>query len=268
MQSAKQLDGDLPKKSCDIDNLCNEVEVLVVSESASETSAIEDPMFYLPDSTIPPSNGATVSDTSDCNGTGLSVHTTQSSDEVEFRSFVRETCAQLLLNCNGAGIPVDTTQSSDEVEFRSFVRETCAQLLSNCNGTAIPMQTTQRSDEVEFRSFVRETCAQLLLKLDTVRLSVLHLQYSMHAGGIGPVEEETYDRSKKIWSWDHAGVFATDPVNGLHFPRDVFAPDTTEELELPEGIYDVYDVGSNADASNFDTSHIDSGSGHTTESGL
>lgn len=135
-----------------------------------------------------------------------------------------------------------------------------------CTTTVPPIHLEQEVEDENVRNVVLQTCKQLLLKIETVRLSVLHLQYSMHAGGLGVAPVETSDRSKQLWSWNHPGIFATDPVDGVQFPegvfthkseedefqipRDVFAPSTLEELQLPGGIYDVFDIGSSPDTAN------------------
>ena len=53
---------------------------------------------------------------------------------------------------------------------------------------------------------VLDTCAKLLEKLEVVRLSVLHLQYTMRVGTARPLEPV----SRRLWSWDHAGVFLSE----------------------------------------------------------
>ena len=60
---------------------------------------------------------------------------------------------------------------------------------------------------------VLETCTELLIRLDDVRLAVLHLQYSLRVGTAGhrePRPLETQDRAQRLWSWDHAGVFLAE----------------------------------------------------------
>ena len=53
---------------------------------------------------------------------------------------------------------------------------------------------------------VLDTCAKLLEKLEVVRLSVLHLQYTLRVGTARPLEPV----SRRLWSWDHAGVLLSE----------------------------------------------------------
>jgi hypothetical protein len=200
MQSVVTVSNDTSKEPCGTGEFFHDVEVLVVSESSSESS-VHDNIFFLPDSIILPSY-TTISDNVDCSGTN--------------------------------------TTTDD----------------------------THRSEDEALRLHIRETCEQLLVKLETIRLSVLHLQYSLHAGVVQSGAAETQGRSNKIWNWDNPKADATTTVKGLHFPNDVFSANITSELEVPGDIYDVYDFGSNADASNVDTGPITDDPTHTTESGL
>ena len=60
---------------------------------------------------------------------------------------------------------------------------------------------------------VLETCTQLLSKIEEVRLAVLHLQYSLRVCSTGDREPKSlqtkHRASRRVWSWDHAGVFLT-----------------------------------------------------------
>jgi len=81
-----------------------------------------------------------------------------------------------------------------------------------------------------------ETCKDLLVKLETVRLSVLHLQYSLHAGALGASAVETTDRSQRLWAWDQGGVFSSDPSGGvcLHGAvADIFDGGCTQGACIP-----------------------------------
>ena len=87
--------------------------------------------------------------------------------------------------------------------------------------------TPQNMEEDQTNEYVRnevlQTCSTLLTKLETVRLSVLHLQYSLHAGSIAAVQRETTDRSSRLWAWDTS----SDPSN-------YFTLDIPTELQLSE----------------------------------
>lgn len=121
--------------------------------------------------------------------------------------------------------------------------------------TVPPMHLEEEVEDENARIVVLETCKQLLLKLETVRLSVLHLQYSIHAGALGSAAIEADNRAKQLWSWDKAGVFATEAVSqftegvfkhesvedAFRLPGSVFAPETLEELQVPTSGFQ-YDV--------------------------
>jgi hypothetical protein len=121
--------------------------------------------------------------------------------------------------------------------------------------TVPPMHLEEEVEDENARIVVLETCKQLLLKLEAVRLSVLHLQYSIHAGALGSAAIESDNRAKQLWSWDKAGVFATEAVSqftegvfkhesvedAFRLPGSVFAPETLEELQVPTSGFQ-YDV--------------------------
>lgn len=109
-----------------------------------------------------------------------------------------------------------------------------------------------------------DTCTQMLLKLEAIRLSVLHLQYSLHAGNRGATAVEAVDRSNKLWRWNDGGAFSVDIVDRLQLtrPREevvVVVDDNhivdpvverlkrdlllATELLRPDFVYDVFDGG-------------------------
>ena len=83
--------------------------------------------------------------------------------------------------------------------------------------------TPKNKDDDEHNEFVRNevlnTCKNLLTMLETVRVSVLHLQYSVHAGETAAVQVETTDRSSRLWNWDtslpSSDIFKFDVANEL-----------------------------------------------------
>ena len=65
-----------------------------------------------------------------------------------------------------------------------------------------PPLNIENAEKDEFvRNEVLNTCSQLLVMLEAVKLAVLHLQYSLHAGELGPSHVETTDRPNRIWEW-------------------------------------------------------------------
>jgi hypothetical protein len=92
----------------------------------------------------------------------------------------------------------------------------------------VPPQHLEDEENDEFlRSHVLTTCAQLLHKLETVRLSVLHLQYSLHAGELGAASVEHTTRANDLWTWDKPSVFGTIFVPGV----------PSEEIELSQAAF-------------------------------
>jgi hypothetical protein len=87
--------------------------------------------------------------------------------------------------------------------------------------------TPKNREDAEHNEIVRNevvnTCQSLLMKLETVRLSVLHLQYSMHAGELASVQVETVDRSSRLWNWDSSAPSS-----------DIFKFDVANELKLSD----------------------------------
>jgi len=83
--------------------------------------------------------------------------------------------------------------------------------------TVSPLNQVGEGDEPthrEVKEMMTATCKDLLLKLETVRLSVLHLQYSLHIGALAENETETVERSDKLWAWNEGGVFSAELAHG------------------------------------------------------
>ena len=99
----------------------------------------------------------------------------------------------------------------------------------------------------EARIVVLETCGLLLTSVESIKLSLLTLQYSLHTGAIGggKVPAAVSD-PRKIWSWDQPTTLDESICNTSEFAVNVFDPSNiiTDELTLlPHGVYDVFDGG-------------------------
>ena len=92
--------------------------------------------------------------------------------------------------------------------------------------TAPPMNIEDADKDDFVRNEVLNTCTELLVKLETVRLSVLHLQYSLHAGALGAAQLETTDRSSRLWAWDKSSplsdIFPVESSPGLNISEEAF----------------------------------------------
>ena len=83
--------------------------------------------------------------------------------------------------------------------------------------TVPPLNQAGEGDEPthrEVKEIMAATCKDLLQKLETVRLSVLHLQYSLHTGALAENAAETVERSDKLWAWNEGGVFSAELAHG------------------------------------------------------
>ena len=108
--------------------------------------------------------------------------------------------------------------------------------------TISPENQNEHTKNELVRTEVLNTCAILLTKLETVRLSVLHLQYSIHAGAITNVQPET-TRIGSIWEWGHQ----TTPLIDM-FP---------EELKLSDQALSELDIFGVADTCPALKTHLD-----------
>jgi hypothetical protein len=89
------------------------------------------------------------------------------------------------------------------------------------SGTAT-VPPTHPDDDVSTQGeslIVLNTCAELLRKLEAVRVSVLHLQYSMHAGELGVASVQTVDRSRRLWSWGNMNMPPMTPIVSTQRPQ-------------------------------------------------
>jgi hypothetical protein len=126
-------------------------------------------------------------------------------------------------------------------------------IASTCIGVHVPCSATVERDNpiehaaasthfetgLEFDSSAREvvvnTCKELLAKLEDIRTSVLHLQYSLHAGDLGDVAVESSERARKLWAWNQGGLFSAEVSTGVleGALQNVFNagfPDTTDGI--------------------------------------
>jgi hypothetical protein len=81
--------------------------------------------------------------------------------------------------------------------------------------TIPPMCDGGKSNDKVAREVVVDTCKNLLHKLEEIRVSVLHLQYSLHAGDLGGVSVEASTRAQQLWAWDQGGEFSTEVATGV-----------------------------------------------------
>jgi hypothetical protein len=82
-------------------------------------------------------------------------------------------------------------------------------------GTTNPTLTDEHSVNIDTTDTVLTTCKQLLVKLEEIRTSVLHLQYSIHAGELGTIAVDNRDRAQQLWSWDKGGAFSAEISSGF-----------------------------------------------------
>ena len=111
--------------------------------------------------------------------------------------------------------------------------ETCESVECEEPGEAtVPPMHTEESLKIEqTRAVVLETCAQLLKSVETVKLSLLQLQYAMHSCEMGVQTVESKSRSHQLWSWGPSSGSTTAVV---------FPPNAVEEL-LPNDFFHVFE---------------------------
>ena len=113
--------------------------------------------------------------------------------------------------------------------------------------TVPPMHVEEDRLNEQARIVVLETCSLLLSSVESIKMSLLQLQYSLHAGDLGvSTAIATKPPSRKIWAWDSpAPLDGRGAAETSVFDVDVFDPSNiTDELKLlPHGVYDVFDGG-------------------------
>ena len=103
-----------------------------------------------------------------------------------------------------------------------------------------PVQHNDDPCDSNDKDVVREMCKKLLVKLDEIQASVLHLQYSLHAGDIAEAAVERSDRAQQLWAWDKGGLFSAEVSSGIIIQGvldNVFNagfPDTTDGIVKTE----------------------------------
>jgi hypothetical protein len=171
-----------------------------------------------------------------------------------------------------AVLAVSESESDEEECCNTVSNETsvlpeigCCDTDTSCNSTRDTNATVEHIEDdggdMYTRKVVLDTCTELLLKLETIRLSVLHLQYSLHAGALGSAAVEATDRSQQLWRWGDGGFFPPDIVEHLRLAslRAETSAETTEdpvvvatvstnlqhsqpltaEVLLADGVYDI-----------------------------
>jgi hypothetical protein len=106
---------------------------------------------------------------------------------------------------------IETHENVDilDMSFSPHVHNAC----EVSSGTAT-MPPTHPDDDVSAeyeKVVVLRTCTELLEKLEAIRLSVLHLQYSLHASEVCAVSTESVDRSRTLWNWDNMNIVSMPP---------------------------------------------------------
>jgi hypothetical protein len=103
-------------------------------------------------------------------------------------------------------------------------------------GTKYVPSTENKEDAINIHSkkVVLDTCQELLVKLEEIRTSVLHMQYSIHAGALGGAAVENTERAQQLWAWDKGGVFSAEVSAGIIHGalNNVFSagfPETSDE---------------------------------------
>jgi hypothetical protein len=84
--------------------------------------------------------------------------------------------------------------------------------VSSGRATMRPIHPDDDVSTEDEKVVVLKTCTELLEKLEAIRLSVLHLQYSLHASEVCAVSTERVDRSRTLWDWDNGNTVTTQEL--------------------------------------------------------
>ena len=128
--------------------------------------------------------------------------------------------------------PVKEALDSDDITNEIHGGDTTD--LANSAATVSPQNKEDADKDDEVRQQVLETCTQLLLKLETVRLSVLHLQYSMHAGALASSQIESIDRSSRLWAWDRSSKLGE--IHPVEIPSSFKLSGDKFNTEIPDSV--------------------------------
>jgi hypothetical protein len=99
--------------------------------------------------------------------------------------------------------------SESESSSETHVHDACE--ISSDTATMRPIHPDDDVSTEDEKVVVLKTCTELLEKLEAVRLSVLHLQYSLHASEVCAVSTESVDRSRTLWNWDNMNIVSMPP---------------------------------------------------------
>jgi hypothetical protein len=113
--------------------------------------------------------------------------------------------------------------SESESSSETHVHDACE--ISSDTATMRPIHPDDDVSTEDEKVVVLKTCTELLEKLEAIRLSVLHLQYSLHASEVCAVSTESVDRSRTLWNWDNGNTVTTQEL-GQEFV------DTMEQVEM------------------------------------
>ena len=140
--------------------------------------------------------------------------------------------------------PVKEPFESDHIKTDPAHSDTIQRVQSPA--TVSPQNKEDADRDEDVRNSVLETCTQLLLKLETVHLSILHLQYSLHAGTLATSQVECVDRSSRLWAWDQSSQLGEiTPVGISHplkFSEDEFPVEILDSFNLPDDVLSGLDV--------------------------
>ena len=140
--------------------------------------------------------------------------------------------------------PVKEALHSDHITTEIPVSDTIHN--AHSAATVSPQNNEDADKDDDVRKHVLETCTQLLLKLETVRLSVLHLQYSLHAGALVSSQIESIDRSSRLWTWDQSSklgeVVPVEVSDPLKIPENEFHIEISDPFNLSDAALSELDV--------------------------
>jgi hypothetical protein len=142
-------------------------------------------------------------------------------------------CMENVVKVEGEGIE-DTVETTNSIALEPV--HTVDDATSAKDPATLSPENVE--EDLYVRETIRGTCEQLLMKIEAVRLAVLHLQYSVHSGQVASVAVEAKERSQRLWTWDTAGLFQPEVS-------------ATGDLCLPGGaVIDIFDGGCNEKAGN------------------
>ena len=217
-----------------------DVAVLVDSESesdAEDTTELANTTELV--DTSDPVATTELADTSDPVATTELAATTDpadTTDAADTTDLTEATGSTQAIYPNHATHATDTTDATDTTSTDTMA-------------TVPPQHIVDEENDEFIRAHVLNTCAQMMHQLEAVRLSVLHLQYSIHAGDVGVASVEHTTRAGNLWTWDKPSVLGTIFVPDKPSVLDtIFVPeDTSQELEISDAEFsDIHVFGGGA----------------------